>query len=196
MVDQKFEFGRRRHDSEGRANDTTYGWVGTEYRVSRLIAIRVLRYDKGMQTLVFAVLGLLVPLTVAAEKSPVNLKSKATSKAPHLAEVDIDVRFDRTSYKLKLNGKEFVFQDGALRFNTKVAACNRAKFEPIARSYASFGDEMAKQPAREETDYDVQVTNRTKTTHIPRGGAYGTWLRDLPKRVPYLNAEAIIACRE
>jgi len=122
---------------------------------------------------------------------PILMTSLIASAA---SESRITVRFDTTLYVLSYNARTFSYHQGPIHFVLPIKDCDRKVIDQITGKYAEFAKKAGKN--RGETQFDVEITDaKGKTGKVPRGNPFGTWLRDLPRKMPTYNAEARVACK-
>jgi len=101
------------------------------------------------------------------------------------------VTYDRRAFRLEVDAKSFTYREAGRTYAIPRPKC--AVFQEVERPWRELASVV---PNERASDYDVVVENeRGKRTYIARGARLGTWLRDLPKTLPYLDARARVACR-
>ena len=126
--------------------------------------------------------------------STVTLASTRLPEAP----VNIEVKFDHTFYGLKYNSDLLTYREGPRTYSVKIKACNKAKVSSLIKKYQSLSQKYVTQkiPEKSNPNYDVLVTTgEGKKLQVSRGSQFGTWLRDLPKKIMYFDAEARLSCK-
>ena len=123
-----------------------------------------------------------------------SLMASAANETPT---VDISVKFDRSFFKLKYDGTALSYSEETRQFKINVRSCNRSRLEKIPAHYNALLKKFKNQkPPLQKTKYDVEVTDSLgRKIQIARGSALGTWLRELPKKIMYDDAEARVACK-
>jgi hypothetical protein len=111
------------------------------------------------------------------------------------AKWDIAVKFDNSFYNLRYDGKSFTYRESPVVYTFAVKSCNRAQVDRMAARYQALLKKYHSAPARSQTKYDVHLDARGKKLSIARGSPLGTWLRTLPQKMMYFNAEARTSCR-
>ena len=110
--------------------------------------------------------------------------------------INIAVKFDHFFYELKFDGGVLTYKEGPQHYFIKLTDCNRSKVSRIAGSYLVLAKKYRNQKVQKKTKFDVEVTSPDgKKWEIARGSPLGTWLRDMPKKMMYYNAELQASCR-
>jgi hypothetical protein len=108
---------------------------------------------------------------------------------------DITVKFDNSFYDVRYDGSSFVYRESPVVYNFKVKSCNRAQVDRMVATYQALLKKYGSEPARTRTKYDIHLDASGKKLSVARGSPLGTWLRTLPKKMMYFNAEAQTSCR-
>ena len=108
----------------------------------------------------------------------------------------IKVKFDKSFYDLAFSRDLFKYNEGTRAYIVKIKDCNRLKLSQVEKTYKSLLKEYSNQPLREKTKYDVVLSANGKKMEIARGSDFGTWLREMPKTIMYINAEAVASCKQ
>lgn len=106
----------------------------------------------------------------------------------------IKVKFDQSFYSLDFSSDLFRYDEATRTYRIKIKNCNRSKVYQIEKTYKSLLADHLSQPPRVKTKYDVEVADKKKKIQVPRGSHFGTWLRDMPKKIMYINAETQVSC--
>jgi hypothetical protein len=122
----------------------------------------------------------------------IAFSSSLAEAAP--AKMDLAVKFDHSFYDLKYDGSTFSYKDQIQNYAIKTKACNRAKLSRLSAEFHSLLKAYETKPFK-KTKFDVELISQRKSLHIARGSALGTWLRDIPAKMPYFNAEANVTCK-
>lgn len=109
--------------------------------------------------------------------------------------VVVKVKFDKSFYNLKFSRDLFKYSEGARTYSLKIKDCNRSKVRQVEDTYNSLLKDYTNQVPRQKTKYDVELLANGKKIDIARGSDFGTWLREMPKKIMYINAEAQASCR-
>jgi hypothetical protein len=119
----------------------------------------------------------------------------AHSAVPN-GDLDVSVKFDRSFYQLKSKSGMITYKEGGLIYQIKIQDCNRAVIAKIADRYWSLSSTQEASEVRPKQSVDINVTSGDgKKQQVARGSAFGTWLRELPRNVMYLSAEARVLCK-
>ena len=107
----------------------------------------------------------------------------------------VKVKFDRSFYNLEFSRDLFKYNEGARTYSVKIKDCNRPKVSQVENTYKSLLKEYSSQPPRQKTKYDLELSENGKKIEVARGSDLGTWLREMPKKIMYINAEAQASCK-
>lgn len=107
----------------------------------------------------------------------------------------LQVKFDQSFYALELSRDFFKYSEGSRVYGIKIKDCNRPKLSQIETTYKSLLNEYSHQPPRQKTKYDVELLENKKKFEVARGSELGQWLREVPKKIMYINAEAQTSCK-
>lgn len=107
----------------------------------------------------------------------------------------VKVKFDQSFYVLEFHSDLFVYNEATRTYRIRINDCNRPKISQIEKTYRSLLADHLSQPPRVKTKYDVEVADKGKKIQVPRGSYLGTWLRDMPKKIMYINAETQVSCK-
>lgn len=117
--------------------------------------------------------------------------------APNAHDFDIKIKFDRTFYSLRYDTKVLVYKEGPNVFSIPVKECNKSLVNKITSRYESLLSEYTNQKKQPVTSFDVKLIKFDGATlNIARGSTFGTWLRELPKKIMYQKAEAQVVCKK
>lgn len=116
--------------------------------------------------------------------------------APKAHDFNIKVKFDRTFYSLTYDARAFTYKEGPNVFSIPIKECNKALVNKITNRYESLLSEYTNQKKQFPTTFDVKLIGvGGNTLQITRGSMFGTWLRELPKKIMYHKAEAQVICK-
>lgn len=111
-------------------------------------------------------------------------------------EINIAVKFDHSFYELKFDGGVLTYKEGPQHYSMKLRDCNRSKVGRITKRYQVLAKKYMSQKPQPKTKFDVEVTSSDgKKLEVARGSSFGTWLRDMPKKIMYYNAESQASCK-
>ena len=122
----------------------------------------------------------------------------AASASTSTAQISkFSVKFDRSFFYLEVDNKKMIYRESDRTYEIKIEPCNRKVVNQLISSYRSMLTKhlSSKQPAS-TTKYDVVINSGMKSYSVPRGSDFGTWLRNLPKKMPYLYAQARVSCKK
>lgn len=109
--------------------------------------------------------------------------------------VVVKVKFDESFYNLEFSRDLFKYNEGTRTYSVKIKDCNRSKVSQVEKTYKSMLKDYSNQAPRQKTKYDVELSANGKKIEIARGSDFGTWLREMPKKIMYINAEAQASCK-
>lgn len=116
--------------------------------------------------------------------------------APNTRDIEVKVKFDQTFYSLKSNSKTLVYKEGPNEFSISIKSCNRSLVNSITEKYNALFLENSNKKNQLISKYDVKLIHPSgDIVQVARGDSFGTWLRDLPKKIMYYKAEAVAKCR-
>lgn len=111
------------------------------------------------------------------------------------AHMDIAVKFDRSAYDLKYDGRSFWYRDSMVTYTIKAKTCNRQKLAKFDKKFQTLLQNYKSAPPAPKTPYDIELIHKTQKISVSRGSALGTWLREVPQKMMYFNAEAQTSCK-
>jgi hypothetical protein len=118
---------------------------------------------------------------------------KATAR--RAKEVNATIKFDNISYTLTLLTESFVYRDELQRINIKESPCNRVILLSFVNQYHMFRGRYLSYRAKNRSTLNVILISETGHRYrIERNSAFGVWLRDMPKKMRELQAQAKAAC--
>jgi hypothetical protein len=116
--------------------------------------------------------------------------------ADTLTPIDITVRYDSAVYHFRYDGNQLSYVESSRRFTIADRPCDHAEIKRIAGTYNLLEQKYLKRANHSPTPYDVEIkTLNNEKLAISRGSQFGTWLRDLPKRIAYENLAAKVSCK-
>lgn len=115
--------------------------------------------------------------------------------APKPREISVRVKFDRTFYSLAYDSRSFVYGQAQNGYALPLKDCNRSVIGPVIERYKILSARFASQKNLKITRFDIEVTGANGSRmQVARGSPFGTWLREFPRKIASIHAEAQLAC--
>lgn len=116
------------------------------------------------------------------------------------SDYQLHVKFDHTVYSLRRQGTAWEYRDGLQRYRLTEKRCNQAALRGFQSEMARLleGAKASTSTLRgeESANYDVILKQGSAETRVARGSALGTYLRKLPTRLFYLQAQTRMQCKK
>lgn len=107
----------------------------------------------------------------------------------------VKVKFDQSFYSLEFGHDLFKYNESTRTYGIKITDCNRPRLSQVENTYKSLLKDYLNQPPRQKTKYDLELLVNGKKMEVARGSNFGNWLREMPKKIMYINAEAQTSCK-